>query len=133
MAGELTITATAVKAVEIVEQKTAPAGLAISAGEGVILDSNGKWVKSNAAAAGTVTCPAIALSTVKANMPLTALRKGSLSLGDALNAVALGAAIKFSNTAGKIATAAGTVDVTAGTVEPVWNATTPKKVLRVDL
>lgn len=133
MAGELTITPTAVKVVEIVEQKTAPAGEAINAGEGVHLDANGKWIKTNAATAAGVAYPGIALSTVKANMPLTALRKGALSLGDALDAVAFGSAIKFSNTAGQIATAAGTVDVDAGVVEPVWSATTPKKVLRLDL
>ena len=133
MAGELTITAKTVKVVEIVEQKTAPAGADISAGDGVVLDASGKWVKSSAASADGVRMPGLALSSVKANMPLTALRKGTLSLGHALDALAFGTAVKFSDTDGQLATAAGTVDVTAGAVEPVWSATTPKKVLRIDL
>lgn len=133
----LTIVATAVKYVKGDDgnQMTAPAGVAIEAGNVVTFDNTTKrWILSGASDAGELGDPFIALVTVEASRALTAVKAPAwLDLGEALASLNFGAKVYVSDDAGELADAAGTVSKVAGTVVPGFGATTPDKLLRVDL
>lgn len=137
MAGELTITATDVALVRKIDVIEGVASVDLAAGECVRLDgTSGKLVKAEGDSAATLGYRlGIVIKSAKADRPVTALAKGLISLGNALSAVAFGAPLYVSDTAGSIATSAGTVSKIAGTVEPVWSTANgvPDKLLRVDL
>lgn len=118
-----------------VQQHTAPAAEAITAGAPVRFDtSNGKFTNAN----GTTTAEArvwgIATRTVVANEALTAVRKG---LMDGFTfSQAYDAAIYLSDTDGRLADAAGTVSTVIGRVISGWSqrlGTAADKLLFVDI
>lgn len=133
----LTIVDTAVKYVKGDDgnQMTAPAGVAIEAGQVVTFDNTTKrWILSGASDATELGDPFIALRTVAASHPLTAVKAPAwLDMGEALASLNFGAKVYVSDDAGELADAAGTVSKVAGTVVPGFGATTPDKLLRVDL
>ncbi len=128
-------TANTVHVVESIEQATYPAGEAITAGMPVRLDADGKWTAANGTAAAEAAVRGVAIATVAAGMPVTAVKKGIMSGWD-LAAMAYGADVFLSDTDGRLADAHGTVTVIAGYVVPLWSelvGSAPAKGIRIDL
>lgn len=118
------------------EQHSAPAGVAITAGQVVRLDATtGKWALSDANNAADVGVSYIATRTVAAGVGLTAIKRGVLD-GYDLAALAFGDLIYLSDTAGALGTTAGTTSKVAGDVISGHSqrlGTAPDKLLRVNL
>src|SRR5688500_10885743 len=93
------------------------AGEALTAGHAVYFNSSGKVVKASAAAAGTAKVAGIALQTVGSGQTVDVLKLGQLE-GLTLTALAYGAKVYLSDTAGGLDTAAGTVSKVIGSVVP---------------
>ncbi len=131
----LTVVAANVHVVEVVEQDTLPAAVAVTAGQIVKVDVNGKWalaLATSQANAG-LTRRAFVTRSVDAGMPVTAIYRGVVDPGGAIDALAYDASVFLSDTAGTMADAAGTVSVVVGTVIPGWGSgATPDKLLRID-
>jgi hypothetical protein len=91
--------------VESFIQETLPAGAAIGAGDVVTFSpTTGKWVKADADATDGNAPLYVALKSVAAGVGLTAIKKGVVD-GLDLSALAYGAPVFLSKSAGKIATA----------------------------
>ena len=133
--GNLSITATDVAAVEIIEQFTGPASEAITAGQYVRFNtSTGKIEPGNGSSSGERGYQAgIALRSAAAGVSLTVLRKGIVDLGNALGDLDYDAPVYLSDTDGTLATSTGSVERIVGYVTPIWVHTTADKALRVDL
>lgn len=126
----ITVTASRVRVVEIFEQATKPAAAAITRGQIVYVDSNGKWALAASTSAGAAgNFRAVALKDVGANEPLTAVIRGFIDMGDGFTSMAFGAPVYLNDTAGSIGDAAGTVSVIAGYVDSAWAATAADKLL----
>lgn len=127
-------TANRVEVVESIIQDTRVAAEAIVAGAPVRDDGNGKFTNANATTTTEAAVYGIAVKSVPAGFPVTAIRKGVLDGWS--NLPAFGATVYLSDTDGKLADAAGTVSVAVGNVIP-GNANTagaaPDKLLFVDL
>lgn len=133
---DLTITAADVHLVRggNEHQHTAPSAAVITAGQAVYLDSNGKWALVDADTAAHVAgLVGVALSGAEtAGLTVTAALPDSvLDMGEALAALAFGAAVYASNTAGALGDAAGTTSKVIGRVVPGWAATTADKLLQL--
>lgn len=113
---------------------TLPASVDIAAGQAVRPDAaSGKWVLALATSAANAGDTHVALTTVKAGEPLTAVKSSCvLDVGEALAALSFGAIVYLSDTAGTLADSAGTVSTVMGKVIPGWAYTTPDKLLRVN-
>lgn len=109
------VTAGKVNVIESIVQATLPAAEAIAAGDAVRLDtSSGKFTKANASGAAEARIYGIALRTVAAGEPLTALRKGVI---DGFNITQdYDAAVYLIDDDGQIGDANGTVNVAIGRV-----------------
>lgn len=119
--------------VDIIEQVTLPAGEAIDAGELVGIDANGKFVLADADT-GPILTKGVAISSAnQAGITITAVRKGTLDVGDIFTGTAIGASIYSSGTPGLMADAAVGGLAAIGEVVPAWGYTTVDKLLRVDL
>lgn len=131
----LSITATSVAPVKTIEQFTGPAAEAINAGQYVRFNTtNGKIELGNGSTAAEAREGGIAVETANvANVTITAIRKGWIDLGDALDSLNYDQDVYLSDTDGTLDDTAGTVTRTVGTVVPGWGATTADKLLRVDL
>lgn len=131
----LTITASAVAPVQVIEKFTGPASEAITAGMYVRLDTTtGKITPGNGTTAPESRNGGIAVDGANAaGITVTAVRKGIVDLGAALDALAFDADVFLSDTDATLATTAGTVSKVVGTVVPGWGATTADKLLRVNL
>ena len=134
----LTIDPKKVSPVYVVEQFTAPSGIAIANGVAVRVETTtGKLLKANAATAPNAAVKGISLSNATpAGMPTTVVRKGIVNVGDALDALAFGASVFLSDTDGLLADTAGTVSTKVGEVVAGFNADaglSPDKLLRIDL
>jgi hypothetical protein len=118
----LTVTAATVhEAKAPLEQFTAPAAVAVTAGQMVAIDSNGKWFLALATtAANAGRRRGMAVKTVAAGESLTAIIRGLVDVPGALDALAFDAQVFLSDTAGTMADAAGTVSTVIGTVMPGW-------------
>lgn len=136
MANLALVTADLVNIVESIIQKTLPAAEAITAGDAVRIDTTtGRFTKSNATLAAEARTWGVAVKTVAAGEPVTAVRKGVLE-GYDLSALAYDANVFLSDTDGKLADAAGTVSkilahVIAGAATTLGTA--HDKLLFVDL
>lgn len=132
---DLTVTASAVRPASVIEQQISGAGGTITAGQVVRFDgTTGKIITAQADLAGNAGAIGIAINgTAETGMRPTVVRRGILDVGNALNALAYGASVYLSNTAGTLADAAGTVSLVVGTVVPGYGNTTPDKLLRVSL
>lgn len=126
---------TTVHTVEVTQQETLPAAVAITAGVYCYVDTNGKWALGSAAAQGTIgRRGGISVKAVGAGEALTCVIKGIMDFGGIFTAAAQDAQVFLSDTAGGIlATTAGTVSKVVGTVRPAWASTTADKLLFVDL
>lgn len=117
MAAISVTTAGKVNVVESIVQMTLPAAEAITAGEAVRIDTTaGKFTGSNASAAGEARIYGIALKSVAAGEPVTALRKGVID-GFTITQ-AYDAAVYLNDADGTIGDAAGTVSTVVGRVIP---------------
>jgi len=129
----LTVTASTVHVVESYEQATLPAAAAITAGQVIIIDSNGKWALGNATTAANAGNGrrAIAAKSVAAGQSLTGVYRGLLDTRGALDALAFAASVFLSDTAGTLADTAGTVSTIVGQVVAGWGSgATADKLLR---
>jgi hypothetical protein len=131
MADIAVTTAGLIDIVESIEQATLPAGEAIVAGAPVRIDTAGKFVNGNGTDATESAVYGIAVSSVAASMPVTAVKQGVL--GGFTFSQAYNAAIYVSDTDARLADAAGTVEVLVGRVIPGTATSTYGKLLRVDL
>ncbi|HEY3310563.1 MAG TPA: hypothetical protein VGK00_02880 [Anaerolineales bacterium] len=113
------VTANRVEVVETNIQMTLIAAVAISPGQAVKIDANGKFALADAAVGGAnARAYGVAVGTkqVAAGMPVTAVRKGVL---DGFTfPQAYDAALYLNDAAGSIGDAAGTVNVVMGRVIP---------------
>lgn len=115
-------------------QFTAPAAVAIVPGNSIRINTDGKFELADASAAGTLGDVYVAINKAAAGETVTGVKSPSVvDLGDALSALAYGALVYVSDTAGALNDGAGTVTKVVGTVIPSWGDTTPGKLLRVDL
>lgn len=124
-----------VAVVEMIEGITAPVSEDVVAGQAVrLVVASGKLCLALATTAANVgKRPAIAVRSANAGQALTAMFKGILDVGDALDSLDFDAQVFMSDTAGTLADAAGTVSQVIGTVTPGWAHTTADKLLHVDL
>ena len=136
MADLALVTANRITVVESIIQDTKVAAEAIGAGQAVRIDTaNGKFTKSNATSAAEARTYGIAVKTVAAGEPVTAIRKGVLD-GVDISALAYDADVHLSNTDGALADAAGTTARIVGRVIGGANTTlgtAMDKLLFVDL
>lgn len=132
---DLTVTASSFHEVETIEQGTAPAAVAITVGQWCYVDTAGKWALANATTAtlGGTGRRAVALKTVAAGQTLTCLYRGVIDPKGALDALAFGAQVFLSDTAGGVmADAAGTVSIVLGNIISGWaSGATADKLLRL--
>lgn len=126
---------TTVHTVQVFQQETAPAAVAIAAGVYCYVDANGKWALGSGAAQGTVGRRAgISKKAVAAGEALTCVLRGSMDFDSIFSAVAFDAQIFLSDTAGGIlGTTAGTVSKVIGVIRPAWGNITADKLLYIDL
>lgn len=112
-------------------QHTAPAAVAVLAGQAVRPDANAKWVLANATDAASVGDLFFAEIAVAINETLTAHKGPAVfDVGDSLSALAYGDAVYLGDTDGAITTTAGTVSTVIGRVTSGW-AGSAKKLLRL--
>lgn len=139
MADLALVTANRVSVVEAIghgRQRTLPAGVAITAGQPVIIDpTTGKWALARGTTAPLARIYGVAARTVAAGEALTAIRLGTLD-GYDLSAMAYDAPVYLSDTLGTLGTTAGTVSTVVGRVVPATATslgTAFDKLLEVDL
>lgn len=132
---DLSITAADVAIVEVLEQSTAPAEAAITAGQYVIPDgTTAKFqlgIGTSAAAAGNRG--GVAVKTAAVDQAVTVIHKGIVYLGAALAALSFDDPVYIGNTAGTLSSTAGTASKIVGHVVAIHDGSTPVKALRVDL
>lgn len=129
----ITVTAARVRPVTIIHQETKPAAATITRGQVVTQDSSGKWALALATTAGNAgTIRGIALKDVIAGEPLSALRIGSIDIGDGMTAMAFNDTVFLSDTAGTLSTTAGTGSYILGYVQSAWAYTTADKLIWVN-
>lgn len=134
MAANLTIVATAVKPVQVMESFTGPAGEAITAGQYVRYNTTtGKIELGNGTSAAEARKGGLALGSVAAGETVTAVRKGIVDLGNALADLTYDDDVFLSDTDATLADTAGTATLIVGTVVPAWGTSTADKLLRLDL
>ncbi len=136
MANISVVTAGKIEVVMVEISLTLPAAEAIVAGAPVRLDtSSGKFTNANGTTAAEARIFGIALRSVAAGEPVTAVRKGILD-GFDVSGSNYDAALYLSDTDGRIADAAGTVSTVIGRVIPGSATTTGTafdKIVLVDL
>jgi hypothetical protein len=110
----ITVTTERARLIESVLGATHEAGVAITAGQAIHLNSSEKWVLADATAAGNAAGVHIALKSAGAGAGLTGLKIGEVAGIDV--ALAPGSPVFLSNTPGGLDTAAGTVSVQVGRV-----------------
>lgn len=135
MADVVLVTAGQLRVEESLEQDTKPAGVAIAAGQSVKEDATtGRWILADASAAGTADAYGMAVKTVPAGLPVTAIRRGVVD-GFNLDDQDYNEQVFLSDTAGAIADAAGTAGGVVGRVIAVHShriGGVPDKLLRLD-
>jgi hypothetical protein len=119
MAAIALVTANKVEVVETIDQHTAPAAVAVTAGQAVQLGTAGKWILAKATTAALARRTYIATRTVLAGEALTGIRQGVMD-GFDLSGLAYNAPVYLSDTDGGVADAAGTVATIIGYVLGVW-------------
>ena len=98
--------------------RTRIAAEALTQGDVVYINSNGKVAKSNGGAAGTAKFRGVAMQTVGAGQSVDVMYEGEIA-GYTVSGLAYDAVVYLSDTAGKFDTAAGTVSVIAARVVPM--------------
>lgn len=133
---DLAVTVSTFHFVHVIEQHTAPAAVAITAGQWCYTDTAGKWALANATTAtlGGTGRRAMAKKSVAAGEALTCVYRGLVDPHGALDALAFGAAVFLSDTVGGVmADAAGTVSIVLGNIVGGWaSGATADKLLRIN-
>jgi len=127
-------TAGKVHVVESIEQLTLPAAEAILAGAIVRIDTDGKFTNGNGTSTTENRIYGVAIKSVIAGQPVTAIAKGVLD-GFTFSQ-AYDATLYASDTDGRIGDAAGTASKSIGRVIPGWSqvlGSAADKLLRVEL
>jgi hypothetical protein len=129
----ITIVAAEVAPVYVVEQITGTISEAVTAGQYNRIDTTtGIRALGNATLAAEVgSFGGLALVSVGANQGITSIRKGIVSLGGALSALAYGVSVYLADADGGLNTVAGTVSTVVGRVIPGYGNTTPDKLLYI--
>jgi hypothetical protein len=133
MADLALVTANKVEVVESIEQKTLPAGVAITAGQPIHEGTAGTWVLALADNAANARNVYVATRTALAGEALTGIKKGYMD-GWVLDALAFNAPVYLSDTS-TLADTAGTVLVLIGYVRAAWGqpvTVAADKILEVD-
>lgn len=128
------LTITTCRIVDWVDKYDAPADEVINYVAGAVRfnGTTGQVTPANATVAGEAGFQGIAINAAKrVNQAVTVVRDGLLDVGNALDALNVGANVFLSNTDGRLDDAAGTVSVVVGTVVPGWGGQTSDKLLRV--
>lgn len=136
MPTNLTVTATRVAAVKVIEQFTGPAAEAITAGQYVRLNTTtGKTEIGNGTNAAEARDGGIAINSAAAGETVTAVSKGLIDMGDAFTDATYDDDVYLSDTDGAISLTSSDSSQTKiiGTTVPGWGHTTADKLLRVDL
>jgi len=121
-----------VAVIESIEQETLPAAAAITAGQVMGYDADGKWVLADSDA--VVLPQAIACNDGAIGMPVTGIKRGTIHVGHILGGLAYGALVYCSDTAGLLADAAtGGLAAIAKVVPLHDNTSQADKILRVML
>lgn len=100
------------------EIRTRIAAEALTAGQSVYINSNGKVAKTDASSAGTTVFRGIALQSVGAGQAVDVQIDGEIG-GFAVSGLAYDAAVYLSNDAGALDTAAGDNSLVVGRVVPM--------------
>lgn len=132
----ISVTATDVAAVKVIEKHTGPAGATIAAGDVVyLIAASGKFGLADEDDSAPVNEPeGIAITGGVANETITIVKQGLVDLGDALDGLDYGAIVYLdATTPGDMNDADPGNTVVVGEVWPSWGATTADKLLRVDL
>ncbi len=110
-------TANRIEVSDSLDQLTLQASVDVTAGQAVYADANGQWALADASVVGTSALVQIyvALKTVKALQAVTAVRVGEID-GVNVDALAYGAPIYLSDTAGALSSTPGTIVVILGWV-----------------
>jgi TPP-dependent indolepyruvate ferredoxin oxidoreductase alpha subunit len=128
---------TSLNVVESLEQMTLPAAEAIVMGAPVRIDTvSGRFTNANATVAAEARAYGVAVRTAIAGVPVTAVKKGVLDMGDIFDGLGYDADVFLSDNEGVLADAAGTVNKVVGKVVPGLNVTlgtANDKMLLVDL
>jgi hypothetical protein len=134
MADLSAVTAARVSLVKAIELASGPAGEAITAGQVVGLDASGYWVKARATT-GPIIAKGIALTSASlANIAIDVCIQGWVDIGDVLTALAYGADVFYSDTAGVLSDAVVSARPRVGWVMPAHGVTTTAdKLLRVEV
>lgn len=130
------LTITTCTPVKIIEQFTGPAHEAMEAGNAVYLvAASGKFGLADENGSAPVNEPeGVSIKTaLQQNDTVTIVKKGYLDIGNVLTALAYGAPVYLSATAGKLADADPGNAIVIGEVWPAFGNTTADKLLRVDL
>jgi hypothetical protein len=127
------LTISSVRPVKVIEQYTWPNGESLAKGHYARLDgTSGKAVKGNGSSAAEVGFGGVVFGDDGANT-VTLMRQGILDVGEALAGLNFGAVVYLSDTDATLADGTGTVTVPIGHVIPGWGATTPDKLLQVNV
>lgn len=127
------ITCTAAKVAVVFPEKAiidnGIAAAALTAGQPVYIDSNGKYGVADANGSGTTQFRGIVLESVGAGQPCSVLVSGELygyTLSGAYDSLAY-----VSDTAGSLSTTAGTTSLAVGRVVAVFDSKQATKILKV--
>lgn len=117
---------------------TAPSEEALTAGQfGRLNTSTGFQALGNASTSAEAGAGnprrGIAINTIAANETTTFVKKGLVNVGSALSGLDYGDSVYLSDTDGTLADSAGTVSTIVGYVVAGYGATTPDKLLYVNL
>lgn len=104
---------------------------AVTVGQAIYTNANGKAALADASAAGTLVDVGIALNNAGAGQAVSVLYRGFVA-GYTVGAMAYGAAVYVSDTAGGLDTAAGTVSKQIGKIRPREQNGAPVPMLYVD-
>ena len=129
----LNVVAARVAPVRVIEQFTAPAGEAITAGQFVRFNTTtGKLELGNGTTAAEARRGGIAIDSAPvAGLAVTVVSKGIVDLGNALGSLTYDDDVFLSNTDGVLGDAAGSSSYVVGVVVPGWAADPPDKLLAV--
>ncbi len=130
---DITVTAAKVAPVfpEQADIRTFIAAVAITAGQAVYVNTDGKVALADANVAAAEHFRGIALESVAAGQPVSILRRGEV-YGFDLSGMAFDALAYVSDTAGALADATGTTELHAGRVQPLADSVSINKVLMID-
>ncbi len=130
----LTVTASQVAAVEIIESITAPLAEAIAIGQMARLDtSNGRLTLAKATTAAEARVRGMLISKDGGGTVGTVVKRGLVNVGEALAGLGYDADVYLSDTDGTLDDGAGTVSRIVGYVAGGFGATTADKLLKLEL